>query len=376
MKNKEWNNPFNSFNSWKGLLYSPWYQSIRDWKDGKIKAPMPPVEASLDPIQQCQLRCSHCNASRYLEHPPKDKMIRIPDRQLFNLIKFLGEWGVKAICFGGGGEPSLHNKLGEALLWTREMGMEASIATNGINFNAGLIGVAIRSCRWIGVSVDSATSETYLKGRKKGLFNKTISNIEKLSYQAKKINTKCDISYKFLIFEYNQHEIFDACKLAKKLGVKDFHVRPADLSHQGMDEKYKGKAKSYDIPLIKKQFEECHKIENENFRVFTVVHKFNDNFVSEKNFENCVASPCCIQICPSGEIFLCPDQRYNNKYKLGEWYPNPEKILEFWGGKQHYNLVFKIGRKMCNTRCTFNPYMEQCEQLFISDKDSFCWKFI
>ena len=33
---KEWNNPYNSFNSMKGLLYSPWYKSIRDWKDGKI----------------------------------------------------------------------------------------------------------------------------------------------------------------------------------------------------------------------------------------------------------------------------------------------------------------------------------------------------
>jgi len=41
---KEWskNNEFNSFNSWKGLLYADWYRAV---VEGNFK---PPVEASLD----------------------------------------------------------------------------------------------------------------------------------------------------------------------------------------------------------------------------------------------------------------------------------------------------------------------------------------
>ena len=36
---KEWSrkNEFNSFNSWKGLLYSRHYEAIIDWKDGKVR---------------------------------------------------------------------------------------------------------------------------------------------------------------------------------------------------------------------------------------------------------------------------------------------------------------------------------------------------
>jgi MoaA/NifB/PqqE/SkfB family radical SAM enzyme len=372
----EWKDKFNSFNSWKGLLYQDWYKAIIEWKNGERQVPLPPVEASLDPIQACQLKCSHCNASRYLEHPPKDKMIRMPDEALMELVKFLGTWGVKAVCFGGGGSPTLHTKLGDALLLAKSRGLESSIATNGINFDDKLIDIAVRTCRWIGVSVDSATPETYLKGRKRDLFNKTIANIKKLSQRAKELKVQCDIAYKFLVFEYNQHEIYDACKLAKQLGVKDFHVRPADLSHQGMDEKYKGKAKKYNVDYIKKEFERCHELEDNNFRVITAIHKFDSHFNPIKTFSQCYASPCCIQLCPSGEIFLCPDQRYNDKYKLGQWYPDPEHILDIWGSKKHYDLVFNSGRKMCSTRCTFNPYNIQIERLFINKNDPFCRWFI
>jgi len=373
---KEWDNWFNSFNSAKGLLYAPWYQAIRDWKDGKRKAPLPPIEASLDPIQMCQLKCSHCNASAYLENPPKDKMIRMPDNVMMNLVDFLADWGVKAVCFGGGGCPTLHTKIWDSLLLAKERGMESSIATNGINYNDETIDIAVSTCRWIGVSVDSATKETYLKGRGVDCFDKTTENISKMAKRAKQLNTKCDVAFKFLLFEYNQHEIYEACKLAKELGAKDFHCRPADLTHQGMHKKYKGKATPYDIEKIEEQFKKCHELESEDFHVYTIVHKFLPGFIPNKNFSQCFASSCCIQLCPSGEVFLCPDQRYNDKYKLGDWYPDPKQILDFWGSKEHYDLVFKTGKSMCNTRCTFNPYCKQCEELFISDKDPMCWKFI
>jgi len=595
---REWKDKFNSFNSEKGLLYAPWYQAIKNWKDGKRDAPLPPVEVSLDPIQACQLRCSHCNASRYLENPPTDKMIKMPDDALLDLVKFLGKWGVKAICFtgdtkvklvngtiktfkeleekwnkskekfevysrdengnivsgvaynprktrevneitkitldndkiiectldhkfmlkdgtykeaqylttkdslmplytkvlsegyefimdatyqgtthrlfskyyeekldekivhhknfnkldntkdnlqlmtnsehmklhartpqqieffkiarnklnhkivskkfikfktpismycmtvekyhnfaldagvfvqncfGGGGEPTLHPKLAEALKVCHESGMDASIATNGVSFSDELIDAMAKYCRWVGISVDSASAATYKKGRKKDCYGYTINNIKKLSARVKELDTKCDVSFKFLIFKYNQTEIYGACLTAKDIGAKDFHARPADLSHQGMDEKYKGKANPYNIEWIKHQFEQCQELDDENFHVYTIVHKFDENFLPAKRFTQCYASPCCMQVCPSGEVFLCPDQRYNDNYKLGEWYPDPKKILEFWGSKKHYELVFKTGAKMCHTRCTFAPYCEQAERLFINEDDPMCKWFI
>lgn len=372
---KEWSrrNELNSFNSYKGLLYADWYRSIREWKDGKRKAPLPPVEASIDPVHACNLQCEHCNAASYLIADLKQK--RIPDEDLEKLIRYLGAWGVKAICFGGGGEPTMHTHLARSLFLTKESGMDSSIATNGTLFTDELIDSMAQNCRWVGISVDAGSSEVYQIGRKTDKFEHALNNIEKLTSKIKASNHKCDIAFKFLIFDYNQYEIYEACKIAKKLGVQDFHARPADFSHQGMGNQKKN-INPYDVDTVLKQFAKCHELEDEHFRVFTVVHKFHTDFMPRKDFSHCYGSPCCIQLCADGNIYLCPDQRHQDFYKLGAFLPDVSAIKEYWGGKRHYELVFATGKQNCTTRCTFAPYCKQCEELFIKDTDPMCWKFI
>jgi MoaA/NifB/PqqE/SkfB family radical SAM enzyme len=374
---KEWSNPFNSFNSWKGMLYQNWYKSIVNWKQFPFHEPIPPVEASLDPIHACNLKCEHCNAHRYLVD--ETNYYRMTDDHLLRLTKYLGDWGVKAVCYGGGGEPTMHSKLEDALYVCKDSGMEASIATNGTLFTPDLMVAMAMTCRWVGVSIDAATPDTYKIGRKADLFDKAIENLRRLVITVKSIKaTKkitCDVAYKFLVFNYNQHEIYDACKLAKSLGVQDFHARPADYSHQGMGD-LASKIGGYDVDKVKEQFEKCHELEDDNFHVYTVVHKFDVSLRPRKDFSQCYASPCCIQLCADGGIYLCPDQRFQEEYKIGEHYPRLEGIREAWGSEKHYNLVFKEGKDKCTTRCTFAPYCKQCEELFIKDTDPFCWKFI
>lgn len=372
---REWSDWANSFNSYKGLTYVKWYESIVDWKNGKINKPLAPIEVSLDPIHACNLLCQHCNAHRYLSD--EDKIVnRMSDNHILDLVRFLAKWGVKGICWGGGGEPTLHSKLGEALLLSRDLGIENSIATNGTLFTDELIDIAVKTCRWIGVSIDASTGKTYTIGRKKNLFNKAIFNLGELATKARfnSANPYCDVSFKFLVFDYNQHEIYKACKLAKQLGVTTFHVRPADFSHQGMGD-IKKTVNPYNIKLIERQFKKCHELEDDNFKTYTVVHKFNPDFTPRRRFTQCYASPICIQLCANNNIYLCPDTRHNDFYKLGEHNP-PEKILDVWGSKLHYDLVFKKGCSACKSRCTFSPYNEQMEKLFINQNDPMCRFFV
>jgi len=372
---EEWNkkNEFNSFNSWKGLLYSEHYKAIIDWRDGKRYAPLPPIEASLDPIHACNLRCSHCNAASYLISDLKDR--RMEDEHLHKLVNFLGEWGVKAICYGGGGEPTLHSALPEMLYLTTAKGMQSSIATNGTKIagNTPLLHAMADNCRWVGISVDAATPETYSIGRKKNAFAETIAGIKALAEEVKIRKTKCEVGFKFLIFDYNQHEIYDACKLAKSLGAKDFHARPADFSHQGMGDLKQAK-NPYDLKEVYKQFDRCRELEDDDFRVFTVVHKFNSDFTPKKGFKQCYAAPIALQLCADGNCYFCVDQRHQDKYKLGSHEP-PENILRWWGGKNHKDLAFGNTPSQCYTRCTFGKYCEQCEALFSDSSDPMCVNF-
>src|SRR3972149_10545679 len=328
---KEWKDPYCSFNSWKGLLYQDWYKAIANKKF------LPPIEASIDLVQHCNLACSHCNAGRYLQ----DDSIPIKymdSDHLMNLIRFLGEWGTKSACFGGGGDSALHKKLPEALILSKEVGMDTALITNGTILSNDLLN-ALPVCRFISISVDAGERRTYLENKGADLFEKLLDNISRIVEQVKEAKTNCDVCYKFLITQWNQYEIYDACVLARQLGVRDFYARPADYNHQGISLEQK-KEYQYDLQAIEEQFQMCRELENENFRVFTVVHKYNSNFTPKKDFSQCYGAPVCIQICPDGNVYFCVDTRYIDYYKLGEHYPDPKNILNFWGAKKHQSLVF------------------------------------
>jgi MoaA/NifB/PqqE/SkfB family radical SAM enzyme len=368
---KEWSNPYNSFNSqYKGLTFYEHYKVINDWRLKK-GFPLPAIEVSLDPIHLCNLACPWCNFAKYLKKGLKNR--RMPDSHIMKLIGFLANWDAKAICWGGGGEPLMHTKLGEALEYSFKWGLENSIATNGTLFNDKLIKIAVKTCRWIGVSIDAGTKETYLKNRKKDLFDVAINNLKKLVKEVKRTKSGCDITYKFLIFKENQHEIYQACKLAKSIGVRTFHCRPASYTHQGMEKVIKN---PYNMKLIKKEFKKCRKLEDKNFKVYLVTHKFNIDFSTKREFSQCWAGPICIQLCADGGIYNCPDSRHLKKFKLGNHYPNVENIKKVWGSKKHYNLVFRDACKICNWRCTYGVYNKMFEDLFINQKDPLFRNFV
>ena len=370
---KEWSekNELNSFNSFaKGLTFYEHYKAIDEWRQGIRNAPLPPIEISLDPIHACNLHCNFCNASRYLEKGLEGK--RMPDEHLINLIKFLGKWGANAICFGGGGSPLLHTKMKDALYTCQEVGMEASIATNGTLFTDELIKAMAETCKWVGVSVDAGTRQTYQKERNADKFVRTITNLAKLADYCKNTRSKCDVSYKFLIFKNNQHEIYKAAQLAKSLGVKTFHARPASYAHQGMKNKIEN---PYDMNLIEEQFKKCRELEDENFNVYLVVHKFNTDFSTKREFKQCWTGPICIQLCADGGIYNCPDSRHLEDFKLGE-HTDPENIRKVWGSQKHYDLVFDKACKICDWRCTFGYYNKMFEKLFIDKEDPLCRNFV
>lgn len=363
----EWSktNEFNSFNSNKGLLYSKWYEAIAN------KTFLPPIEASIDLVQYCNLSCKHCNAGRYIRG--KENLKYMDEEHLMNLIKFLGKWGVRSTCFGGGGDSALHKKLPDAIRLSRQVGMSTALITNGTLLNEDLLN-ALMGCRFISISVDAGKSITYKNYKGLDLFDRVVSNMWAIAREIKNTNSKSDLCYKFLITEANQYEIFEACKIAKEIGVKDFYVRPTDYAHQGIAEQDR-KDYIYDFNNINDQFRLCKEIETPSFRVFTVVHKYTSTFVPRKDFSQCYGAPVCIQICPDNNVYFCVDTRHIDFYKLGEHYPNPENILNFWGGEKHQELVFKTGKDNCTSRCTYGPYCTQCEELFIKDEDPFCKDF-
>ena len=365
----EWSdsNKYNSFNSMKGLTYYENYKKIVKWMDKKGDLP-PPVEVSIDPVMACNLNCYYCNSQRYL----KTESVKVMKKQYMrDLIRVLARWGVEGFCFGGGGESLLNPAVHTLPAYVASLGKQSAIVTNGTIMNFTLL-KELCYCRWVGFSVDASDAETYEKIHKADMFVTVIDNIRQLVVKRKEEGggfPRMDIAFKFLILPENYTKIYEACKLAKDLGVQDFHVRPVDLERKD----YRGETFEFPMEVIEDEFRRCHTEATDDFRVHTVRHKYDGNLQVTHKFSRCLASPLVIQCCTDGNVYVCVDHRVEERFRIGNHFPKPEKIQEWWGSEAHREVIKSIKPHEECSRCTWSEYNRQIETVVI--EDSMCVGF-
>lgn len=359
---KEWTNPWNPFNSAKVLV---WAKQLEGCANLDF---LQPISVDIDPSNKCNFNCIWCNALLNMQGDRHD----ISESHLLKLADFWAEWGVKSACVSGGGEPFMNPATGKLLLKLKENGIQAGPITNGSLLTDELIDIIAKTCRWIGFSMDAGTNSTYMKVKgisNSATFYKVISNMHKLCKRVKELGAKCDVCYKYLLHPINAKEIFEAAKLAKALGVKDFHLRPV-----GWDNVLKTEEKSqiyfYNLMnIIDEQIKSAMKLEDDNFHVYGIRHKFQSNFQRKVNFKKCWAAPLILTFGADGNCHLCFDIRGRKDLILCSHYPDPHEVLKHWNSERHKKIIQSIDPKKC-PRCTFGPYNEAIENVF--QQDSMC----
>ena len=355
----KWYDGLNSFNPWKGLLYRDKYEMIAR---GEIPVP---VQARIDPTLKCPLSCKWCNSARYRGN--KDELSA---EHLHRVLEFIAHWGVKAVVWAGGGEPTYHPAFPELLRHNAELRMDAAILSNGAVHNPETAALIGKYCRWAGISVDAGTAETYTENKGCATFDLVTRNI---SIMAENSDGQ-GVGYKFLIAPGNQHEIFEACKVAKEIGAHDFIARPADLHHQGMTNESMDVG-DFDILYIMEQFDKCHALETDSFHVHTITHKFNEDFSHDKPFSQCYGAPLRLHIATDGNVYFCDDQYYQEEYCIGKHYPDPSMILATWGGDKHKELLYGNTPSKCSTRCCISNCCVLCERVVVNNEDPMCMNY-
>jgi len=343
----EWSNKYNPMNSDKGLAYVEHYKEILDWMSNPALYELPPpIEASLDPIAACNNKCYYCSSNKYIG---TEKNIKRWGIDYFDdLFCHLAEWGVKGFCWGGR-ESTLNLRLAEATRMGVGLGLEGAIVTNGVYLPDDLLD-ALLLCKWIGISVDSCDPDVYKRVRGTDDCEKVWHNIVRLTTK----NKDTTIGVRALVLPETVDTILDTCRAAKLAGATFFHVRPADLERSDLKIAQK---MNLDIPKIQGIFEKCHEMETEDFKVFTITHKYDESFKVVHKFKKCLASPLVMQLCADKRKYICVDHRLDPKYEVKEW-----------GSEQHLNLIKSIVPDRDCSRCTWGEYNRQIEEVVIGDK--------
>ena len=390
---KEWTSKkqWNQFNSFKLLAHIDRWKYIR--QGGGIPAP---VLITVDPANVCNLKCAWCNA-RYIRNQ-RNRMLS--EKVLFDLADFLPHWGengvyepgVKAICVAGGGEPLLNPATGAFIEKTVKNGIEVGVVTNGTKINDFIS--ELNNCTWVGCSVDAATDKTFnkLKGMPEDavLFSKIIDNIANLTDYARshvvqlgKNRPSYGVCYKYLLYKENIGEIYAAAKLAKSIGCKSIHFRPAGTSWDKLGTDEEILFNEDEIRLFKEQISEAQELDDENFGVFGVTHKFNANFGRANTFDRCYAVFMTAVISPpqnpnaSADAFtmgLCCDRRGDEQLELLRDCEKIDEINKVWGGKKHWQIYDSVDVSVQCPRCTYKPHNEIYQEVILND--SMTYKFI
>lgn len=183
-----------------------------------------PKNIRLDVCNMCQLHCAACWIRKDEEKIKKeagglgylssDKFKDFVDKHPF----------IEEIEMSNNGEIFLNPELENILKYAYEKGIGLT-AYHGVNLNTlsermaeALVKYHVR---YMVVSIDGATPETYAIYRRGGDFNTVINNIKKINNYKEKYNSKYpELVYKFVLFGHNEHEIEKAKSLAKELNME------------------------------------------------------------------------------------------------------------------------------------------------------------
>lgn len=179
------------------------------------------TEASIDFSTICQLRCVECSTAKGITH---SGIVGKGQLSLENFKRFVSENPqIKRIEMSNWGEIFLNNDIYSIMSYAYEHGVTLYCG-NGTNFNdvsdEVLEGLVKYQVQYLNLSIDGASQETYSTYRRNGNFDKVMNNIRRLNYYKKLYNSEYPkLSWQFIIFGHNEHELPRVKQLCEELGM-------------------------------------------------------------------------------------------------------------------------------------------------------------
>jgi len=192
-----------------------------------------PYGLEVDPINNCNLACPGCVHSSHVKELELFQWSSgMLSRERYEaLLRRYGPYAIQmTLC--NYGEPLLNPLTPEFIRLAKNYLLFTTLSTNMTAKRFDADAYANSGLDYMTVSLDGATQGVYEKFRKKGDLSLALANIRALVEAKRKAGKRRPlISWQFLAFEHNAHEIDEAMKMGRALGIDQFVVAtPFDVS--------------------------------------------------------------------------------------------------------------------------------------------------
>ena len=192
-----------------------------------------PVGLVVDPSNTCQLACPGCVHSARSEALKRFDWHNgtLSEVRFSALLRRFGPYAV-GVYFCDYGEPLLNLRTPQFIRSAKQylLGTMLSTSLSVKRFDAEAY--VESGLDFMVLSIDGATQPVYEKFRRNGDLDLVLNNIHKLVDAKRRLRKRTPtLSWNFLAFEHNAHEIPAAQRLARRLGVNQFRVvEPFDVT--------------------------------------------------------------------------------------------------------------------------------------------------
>jgi MoaA/NifB/PqqE/SkfB family radical SAM enzyme len=176
-------------------------------------------QVRIDAASHCQLRCPVCQTWDLKNRVGRGYL------KFHDFRRFVDRYeNFRRIELSNNGEIFLNPDLARIIEYAHAKGI-ALTAENGVNLNhigEDVIDALVRfGFESLNVSIDGASDATYSIYRERGSFPTVIRNIEKINARKAALGTDLPrLKWRFIVFGHNEHEIADARRMAKTLGME------------------------------------------------------------------------------------------------------------------------------------------------------------
>lgn len=327
------------------LLYHP--ERVGQWLKGDQVFP---IYMEISPIGACNHRCVFCGLD-FMKYRNR----RLEADQLENLFDELSGLGLKSAMLAGEGEPFLHPKIADIVFSATKRGIDIAISSNGVLFEGDKMKAAVDHCKWVKISIDAGTKETYARIHQTGQedFQRMLDNIKAAADYRRRQDGTCSLGTQALLLPENSREMMTLAELVKAAGADYLVIKPYSQHPQSVTRKYE----DIHYDRLRELKKDLDTLNDDSFHVVfreNAMCKWDD---ANREYQHCLALPFWSYIDAGGNVWGCSMFIEDDRFYYGNI--KEESFQDIWNGERRKKSLEWVENEWDTSKCRVNCRMDE-----------------
>lgn len=327
---------------------------VAQWQAGQRIAPL---HIDLGITTGCNLGCVYCYGELQGRTAAAGRF-DMPGPALLRLLTDAKELDVRSVAFIGEGENTLNPALYDGLALAGRIGLDVSLATNGLRLNLNRLKEMMEALVWMRFNISAATPESYLHIHRSKEFSNVLDHVQ-AAVETKQANRlKTTIGLQMVVVKDNIADIVPLARLGRETGADYLVIKPCSDTYQGnMNSPHQEYTRITDL------LQEAENLSTSDYTVSVKWKKMANQ--GRKNFGRCYGTQFIVNISGDGTVFPCGHffNLRRDEFSMGNVIQT--SLKEVLASSRYWEVQKKIQEVDVNQDCETN-----CRHYYVSQ---FLW---